>query len=272
MNDDKLTALLISRINQLENVEFREDVGIVRMYSKGKWHNLFWVADQMPMAGDLDAVYEFLEIRINHNNLGIVNVLFSADVNNKQTISNELIKVICTEFYLGVIDGQTNEYIQFPPLTYKLNNIFYDGDFNKLANDGYIREKPTSIVSFYFKVHVINRFSVLTVDEAQINGDYIRIDDKDYELFSNGDDNRLCIGGIEKIQLLKLYDYRVKCETDEFTGITTARGLIIPNYRKLTNVFEIDGIWLGEIDFYRLELICPVAPNSGKRTKPAIAF
>ncbi len=302
--DRKLWRFDAEELNELENVKVEMDAGIVLMRKSGDWHILCAANYARWKMINTELIVDYDNMRI-----GVVkkskNIDWIFDYNNAAwhsvafTMGKKKIQIIDTSLRLGVInqpsiqpvvlsdggsfyidqveDDLTNT-IDFPQVTYEVDNKYFDADFNMIAEGKYIKCKP-EIESFQH-VHIIKILSEYLLvfkshKAVEIVGNKIKDGDDEYYLYvnvNNKKDNFL-LNANTKIELnpIGIYGVEATLLNDKMGETFNAyNGLIVPNDSSYDYIYEVDGVWLGFKTVYTFHILEPYKLQSGQNTKPSI--
>jgi hypothetical protein len=267
------------KLNAINNIKVIMETGIVLMQKSGDWHILCARCYRLGLFN-----YEII-VDYDNMSIGVVNDskyidwIFNHNTStNKLTMSGLTVKSIDTSYCLGVIDEKSGITIDFPQVTYEVDdNKYFDADFNMIAEGEYIKCKP-EIESFQH-VHIIkllgNYLLVFKSYKAvEIVGNKIKDGDDEYYLYYGAD--AFLLNANTKIELEYINNYEVEEDIQlveyfsdsALSSVVKYNGLTIPNEERYKSICNVDDVWLGIIDFtvYALE---PYNPKSGKKTNAA---
>lgn len=260
---------VINKLNKLENVKADMETGLVSMKKNDIWCVL--CAGEVSFAdftGEFIVDYEKKRIGVIVNGEVKYMIHEGGALQNSFTLKKEEIKNINTVEYLGIMDETTDQYVEFPPIVYLVDYIYFNGDCNKIAMGDLFKQNP-HIKSFQ-NLHMICDNLVFINDQSvRVADGLVYIGDKPgYSFFSNMEEERgMLINNEEEIALCSIYKYMVFA--DKTVGQVTYKGYIIPEDEKyMSNIFEFRGIWLGLVNI-NFEQLAPFKPTSGQKTKAA---
>jgi hypothetical protein len=277
MQIEEFSQMLSEKLGGLETVKFIENPGAVRMFSGGKWHNLFRPALLYTVSGDI--VIDYVNLTI-----GIINgekfeiIFMKGDIEKCYTLYGNHFSPVNVDYYLGTIDEVTKKTITFQPGTFMVGKNFYDQELNLIATNKFIRLQPETITSIQH-IHIVDELCVISSHyQVTIRGKYIAIDEELYSLYRSSDnDTFMLINDNNSIELTSLLKCHIICEKHErhenvenVENIFTFRGLVVPNYKQLLYIYELDGVWFGEPEYRVYIPLTPRKPNSGQKTKASL--
>jgi hypothetical protein len=257
---------LFTFLTKLPNVKADRETGMVSSFIQGKWcllcHNFF---HKYKVAATND--YDYCEIR--HHIKNEYNCRYCNE-NRCSTVMGHRIFPVDTTKYLSVFDHSTKKYIPLGPKTCKIDEVYFDRDFNRIS-DSTITECVFSIQSFQH-AHIINESFVLIERRTVeiLNNKLIIGGQEEYTMYYNSwHYDTYLENNIKRIYLKSIYNYSpmVDYETN------THNGFIIPDKEKYnSSIFDFDGVWIGKDPNEGYVLLNPYKPDSGKRTKPATNY
>ena len=268
MQIEEFSQMLSEKLSGLESVKYIENPGAVRMFSGGKWHNLFRPAILYTVSGDI--VIDYVNLTI-----GIINgekfeiIFMKGDIEKCYTLYGNHFSPLNVDYYLGTIDDVTKKNITFQPGTFIVGKSFYDQELNLIATSKFIRLQPETITSIQH-IHIVDELCVISSHyQVTIRGKYIAIDEELYSFYRSSDnDTFMLINDNNSMELTSLIKCNIICEKHE--NVLTFRGLVVPNYKQLLYIYELDGVWFGELDYRVYIPLYPYAPNSGQKTKASL--
>jgi hypothetical protein len=266
--------ILVTKLNDLENVRIHEESGGVLMKKENKWHLLSVYNLETLQAcvdGELVADYEAMQI----NFVGRP-TLFQCKKTRSTIIftlkKNKKIWIYRTSKFRSIVDEVTKADIKLylPDVFYMANNNLYDSDMIRL-NVRPLIEIRVSFINSYQHVHLIeNVFVFVSYHSVTVLGRRIQIEDSIYSLYFTPSRTYRLESDNKRIKVLNILDYRVRKDTMTLeNGTVTYRGMVIPEYSGF--VFEVNGVWLG-IHNGSFFVLTPRMPNFGVKTKSAIAL
>ena len=255
---------IVDKLNGLDFVKADIETGLVAMFKDDKWHLLsmecstedhLYIADYDEMRiGTVDYVTGKITYILKREEECI-------------TLYGEEVASVDTDEFISVLDDESHSYVPLEPGTCRVDNLYCDQYFDKIAKGTILQCKPS--IWTVDHVHIINgEYVLISRESIKVRGDTIKIggNKSKYTMYYDIETEYVYLANSKKkIYLININECLVGKDSQ---GLY--KGFEFYDQKKYRGwIYEIDGIWLGALGEKDYERIYPYYKELSKNTKPA---